>query len=146
MTLRLASQLAQQVKASRFGHMIAPGRSKVYVDPTLRVDERNALRRIFPGVHVVQRERDDFLYNVEPGVRLCQGALRNGAGQVHCRFLKHLRQNADGVIDAIMKAKRNDRSGRLQVQDRFDHAQDAWRYLLNGMLGDSGFMPKLWGA
>lgn len=129
--------LCSQVKATKFGHQLVPGRSIIACDPTIRVDEVNAIRRVFPGVHVLKRERSDRFYREEPGVRLVQAALRNASGQTSLYFCERVRHTRNGVLDALRSLQYHERTGKQRTDDKRDHPADALRYAVQLVLQDA---------
>ena len=135
--------LVTQVKLLPSAHRIIPGKSKIYVDPTIRRDEVNIIRRHFPECHVVVKKRTDPFYSKEPGVRLIQAALRDGKGNTRLWFCRRLQGTRNGVLDAVLNARVNERSGALVKNDKDDHSLDALRYLVQGRVGSlGGFAPE----
>lgn len=135
--------LVTQVKLRPAAHNIIPGKSKIYADPTIRRDEMNVIRKHFPGVHVVVRQRTDEFYAKAPGIRVMQAALRDGKGNTRIWFCKRLQGTRNGVLDAIVEAKTSPKTGEVVKDDRTDHALDALRYLVQGRLGSfGGFQPE----
>lgn len=126
----------------KYGKQIIAGHSKICCDPTIRSDELAAMRSVFPGVHIMQRKRTDKLYQVEPGIRLVQAAIQNSQQQNHVAIVASDRGTKRGLIDAWTRIKKSPRTGARIKDDALDHVDDAARYLLNHMLGDSGFAPQ----
>ena len=138
--------LCTQVKLLPAGHRIIPGKSQIYVDPTIRVDELNIIRRHFKGVHVAVKPRTDPFYSKGPGVRLMQAALLDGRGNTTLWFCRRLQGTKSGIIDAVLEARySSERSGLPVKDDRTDHSLDALRYLTQGRLGTlgQGFAPRV---
>lgn len=122
------------------------GRSKICVDPTIRKDELNAIRKHFPGVQIVIRQRADQYYDVENGlehVRLC---LRDTFGNARIRFWDGLARTRYGVVDSIQAAKGNPHTGKLYLKDdSHDHVICALRYLATELLANPREGPKVVG-
>lgn len=136
--------LCRAVKLTPSGHRIVPGRSTIYADPTMRRDEQLAVQRNFPGVHFELRPRTDDFYEIEPGIRHLQAMLRDGLDNTRLWFASRLKHNRNGVLEALLDARRSPRSGALVKNDRTDHARDALRYLVQGRLGTlGGFEPSV---
>ncbi len=125
------------------GLLIQPGKSEIYVDPTLRRDEINAIRKHFSGVHLLQRERSDEYHDVWAGIRVVQSALRSAAGTTTLTFAASLKANKRGVIEAMQRLRVNPRTGSIVVDDQRDHAADALRYLCCGILGRKPGAPEV---
>lgn len=121
------------VQAKARGWNVLPSKSEIYVDPTIRGVELATIRRHFPGVHVVVRDREDPFYYVEEGVRHFQAQLRNAWLEVHLKISRHLNAK-NGLVDSIVSARRHEASGALVKDDAKDHVLDAARYLIVGML------------
>lgn len=125
---------SQAIQARNRGWSIVPGKSEIYVDPTIRRDELSSIRAQFPGVHVVVRDREDDYYEREPGIRFLQASLKNAFKDVHLQVHRPLATTKHGVVDAIVSARRYPNSGAVVKDDSRDHALDALRYLTLGML------------
>lgn len=125
---------AVAVRESDFGRQILPGHSTICVDPTIRQDEIIALRKIFPGVHILVRPKTDPFYHVDAGTRLVQGALMNAERKASLFFARRLKGTKRGVIDAILGTRTSDRTGARLKLDTLDHAEDAMRYLVQFLL------------
>lgn len=121
------------IKAKERGWQVVPSKSEIYVDPTIRGVELGVVRKHFPGVHVVVRDREDPFYYVEEGVRHFQAQLLNAWNDVHLRISRHLAAT-NGIVDSIVSARRHEASGALVKDDSKDHVLDAARYLVVGML------------
>lgn len=124
------------VKTRPAAHRLVRGRSKIYVDPTIRRDEENAIRRHFPGIEIVIRNRKDEFYEVMPGVRVMQRALRDSLSNTRLFFTRNLVGRKSGIIDAILGSRTSKVTGLPVKNDRTDHIRDALRYLVQGRLGD----------
>ena len=127
----------------RTGWLIQPGKSEICVDPTIRRDELGAIRRYYPSVQLLQRERTDQYYEVQTGVRLVQTALRNSSGHVRLTFARHLGMNRRGVIESLTALRFNSRTGGMVVDDLRDHPNDALRYLTCAVLGRTVAAPEV---
>ncbi len=125
------------------GWVLQPGKSEISVDPTIRRDELAAIRRYYPSVHLIQRERADPYYEVQAGVRLVQTGLRNATGQVRLTFARHLAANRRGVIESLQSLRFNSRTGGMVVDDLRDHPNDALRYLTCTVLGRGTAAPEV---
>lgn len=134
-------ELCDKLRAS--GWPLVPGKSRIFVDPTIRRDEIYSIRNIFPNIHIIQRERTDEFYDVWRGVRLIQSSLRAADGKVRLTFASHLRQNQNGVIKSLEYLRYNNRTGGMVVDDTRDHANDALRYLVCGVLGRLPAAPEV---
>ena len=129
-------ELATAVRDHRFGHLIQPGHTTIALDPTVRPDEVNAVKRVFPKVRILIRKRTDPLYMVRPGQRLVKAALRNAEKQTSLHFIESLTKTKHGVVDAMLGVKFSERTGDRVKDDTLDHAEDALRYAVNVVLGD----------
>jgi len=125
------------------GWRLEPGKSEICVDPTIRRDELGAIRRYYPSVHLLQRERADQYYEVQTGVRLIQTSLRNSTGAVRLTFARHLGGNRRGVIESLTALRFNSRTGGMVVDDLRDHPNDALRYLTCAVLGRTVAAPEV---
>lgn len=128
---------------SQSGWALVPGKSEICVDPTLRRDELAPIRRRWPSVVIIQRERSDPYYDVQAGVRVVQAALRNSAGQTRMTFSRHLGANRRGVIESLTALRYNPRTGGMVVDDLRDHPNDALRYLAATVLGRQIAPPEV---
>lgn len=122
---------------------LIPGKSVICVDPTFRADEMIAVRRVFPSLRVIKRGRTDPFYAVEPGQRLVQAAMKNAKGQRSLHIIKRCDKVKDGLIEAYYNTKVSPITGNRVKDNRFDHVEDAARYLVNHLLGDNGFAPQI---
>ena len=125
------------------GWLLQPGKSEISVDPTIRRDELSAIRRYYPSIHLVQRERADPYYEVQTGVRLVQTSLRNASGHVRLTFTRHLGANRRGVVESLQSLRFNSRTGGMVVDDLRDHPNDALRYLTCTVLGRAVTAPEV---
>jgi hypothetical protein len=100
----------------------------IAMDPTVRAEERKMVQRYYPGHTIVQREKTDPYYHVEEGIRLMQAALGDSLGNTRLWFLESMGNDKDGAVEALLVAKRNEKSGELIKDDRTDHARDGVRY------------------
>lgn len=112
--------------------------SVICVDPTIRFDERNVIAKYFPGLSIVQLDKNDPYYFVEEGIRLMQAALGDALGNVRIHILENLRLVRDGCVTALQSAKRHPKTGEVTKDDRTDHARDALRYAVCWALGKRG--------
>lgn len=109
--------------------------SVICMDPTVRFDERNVVAKYFPGLPIVQLDKNDPYYFVEEGIRLMQAALGDSLGNTRLHFLEHVRHTRNGVVTALQSAKRDLKTGNITKDDRTDHARDALRYAVCYGLG-----------
>lgn len=134
-------ELCAQTKAR--GWPIVPGKSEIYVDPTLRRDEINAIRAAFgASVWVKVRERSDEYYDVQRGVRLLQSAMRDALGNTRLRVSRSLLGTHKGLI-AGLENLRVHPTGAIKVHDGIDHPVDACRYVACGILGPQPMAPQV---
>ena len=109
---------------------VVPGVSRIMVDPTTRRDERNAIKAHFPGVKIVQRDRDEPTYHVEERIRTVRAALSDALGNRRLLFSRATCSGVKwGVVDALERARRSERGKRIK-DDRRDHVEDALAYLV----------------
>jgi hypothetical protein len=114
--------------------IVRPGVSRICVDPTIRRDEIGAIKKHFPGCKIVKLDRADDLYPIESGIRVVQRALRDALGNVRLLFSKRLEATQLGVLDAIQRYRRNERT-QIPIKDNLrDHPIDALRYLVCELL------------
>lgn len=125
---------------------LVPEMSEIYVDPTLRADEVAPLRRHFPGVRILQRDRQDPYYEIKPGIRLMRANLKDATGSTRLYFSRKLASTRSGIIEAIETARRNPDTGAVVKDDRTDHIRDACRYLCCGMLRAPLVRPEVIGG
>lgn len=128
--------------ASKRGWRIEPGHSRIFADPTLRLDEVNAIRARFPGVMVVIRHRDEPEYWEDYGSRLLQSKLRDSLGNTLVQFARSLARVPKGVVDAMQSLKSRP-DGTPRTNDRRDHSADALRYLGCGVFGRLATAPQV---
>jgi hypothetical protein len=142
----LGDGLSVEELMSRFAETrwaLVPGKSEICVDPTLRRDELAPIRRRWPSVVIVQRERSDPYYDVAAGVRVVQAALRSSTGQTRLSFARHLGANRRGVIESLTALRYNPRTGAMVTDDLRDHPNDALRYLSTVVLGRQIAPPEI---
>lgn len=134
--------LCMQIRMLPSAQRIIPGRSEIYVDPTIRTDELDVIYSSFAGCHVVVRKRTDEFYNIWPGIRVMQASLRDGLKNTRLWFCQRLQLNKNGILDAMVGSRVSERTGQLVKDDSTDHARDAARYVIQGRLGSlGGFDP-----
>ena len=109
--------------------------SVICMDPTVRADERQVVKKHFPGLPVIQLDKNDPYYFIEEGIRLMQSAMGDTFGNVRFHVLENLRRTRNGVVTALQSAKRDQKSGIVIKDDRTDHARDALRYAVCFALG-----------
>lgn len=109
---------------------VVPGRSVITVDPTTRRDETLAIRKHFPGVMVVKRERGHENFPIETGVRQVQRGLKDALGNVRLYFSPVLRGQPLGILDGIQRYRRNETTGEPVKDNLRDHVLDALRYMV----------------
>lgn len=137
------ADLCRAVRDSPFGDRLVAGKSKVLADPTIRQEELDAIRSVFPGFHVVCRARGDDLYAKEAGFRTVQAGLRDANDDVRVRFCAGIKATGKGgVYDGLLKAKVNERTGALNTTYKY-HSIDALKYVLTFLLGVDAPQPKI---
>lgn len=108
---------------------VRPGVSTFCVDPTTRREETAAIRKHFPGVRIVKRDRGDEHYPIESGIRVTQTALKDALGNTRLRFTRRLASTRHGIIDGLQRYRRNAVT-QLPIKDNLrDHVLDSIRYL-----------------
>lgn len=137
------AELCDAIKQLPEAKQIIKRKSVIYVDPTIRREEVRAINQSFPDVLVKIRAKSDEFYSIEPGIRMMNAAMKDGNGTVRLWLCERLRGKKNGVLEAIVDAKRSQGTGHVIKNDRTDHARDALRYLVNGRLGDKGFAPTV---
>ncbi len=120
---------AQCLKAKEAGYSIVPGKSYICVDPTIRRDELNAIRKHFPGVQIKKSEEKDNFFAVETGIRHTQRTLKDAFGNIRLQFSQSISKEPKGIIDGIQRYSRNPQGIAIKDNSR-DHALDALRYLV----------------
>lgn len=116
---------------------------RIAPDPSSRGDEINSLRRVFGGSFNLDQPRHMSDEASEEYTIACiRLALNPTEGEPKLFFANHLRNNENGVIHAISNYKRKKESGRTRIEDGYDHAFDALRYLVRTTLPiTGGFAP-----
>lgn len=122
-------QICYQIR-TRTDYVVQPGVSTICVDPTTDRDELAAIRRHFPNVRVVRKERGDATYPVETGIRFMQRALRDALGNVRIFFSKSLVGTPRGILDAMSRYRYREDSDIVVKDNTRDHVLDACRYLV----------------
>jgi len=115
---------------TRTGHLVQPGVSIICVDPTTDRDELAAVRKHFPGVRIVRRERGDATYPIETGVRYVQRGLRDALGNTRLFFSRSLQGTARGILDSLSRMRRHEVTGEIVKDNLRDHVHDALRYMV----------------
>lgn len=124
-------ELCYQLKTQTDWNITQHG-STICTDPTTRRDELTALRKHFPGVRIVKRERGHDTFPIENGIRITQRALRDALGNIRLKFWADLAKppyKALGVIDGIERYRRSETTGHAVKDNSRDHVLDALRYL-----------------
>lgn len=122
-------QICYEIR-TRTDYVVQPGVSLICVDPTTDRDELAAIRRHFPNVRIVRRERGDTSYPVETGVRFVQRALRDALGNVRLFFSRSLVATARGVLESVQKYRYRADSEQIIKDNLTDHCCDALRYIV----------------
>lgn len=135
-------QICYQIKTRTEFHVV-PGRSTICVDPTTDRDELAAIRKHFPGVRVVRRERGEDTYSVDTGIRLVKRALRDALGNTRLFFSRTLVGAPRGILEAIPRYKTAEGSDAPIKDNTYDHALDSMRYLVCEMLPAERIAPTV---
>ncbi len=109
------------------GWLISPAKSALYVDPTIRRDEINAIRRVFPDVPLVRKSRRGRADSTEAGHHAINAALRDADRNVRLTIGSHLPRDEDSLYYAILNFRRGP-NGLPHRDDKIDHKVDALRY------------------
>lgn len=109
---------------------VVRGASIITVDPVIRRDELHAIRKHFPEVRIVKRERGHEFYPIESGIRCVQRALRDALGNSRLTFDRKVAAMPNGVIDGLGRYRRNEFTGLAVKDNSRDHCLDALRYLV----------------
>ena len=134
--------LCKAVRATPFNSRLYPAKSKILADPTIRQEELDAIRSVFPGFHVICRERKDDLYSDAAGLRTIQAGLLDAADDTRIYVCGSVKKTGKtGFYDGLLKAKENERTGSVSTTYKF-HAIAAAKYLLSWMLGTPPPPPK----
>jgi len=109
------------------GHRLVKGESLIFVDPTIRRDELNAIYEELPGFDVIRKRRGDKAEATEYGHACVNAALRNADGDVRLTFADSMPRTRRSLLSVIGKFRR-DKRGRPVRDDTVDHVLDALRY------------------
>lgn len=128
-----AREVARRAKAR--GWLLVPGRSRVFLDPTVARDEVNAVREELGAQMSISWDgRGDQSHEVEFGIRSVQGALRDADGNVRLTFARTLPREPRALLTSIPKYRRNEKTQRPVKDNTTDHGLDALRYLVAHVL------------
>lgn len=118
--------------------------SVIAVDPTIRRDELNALKEHFPQCRIVKRERGHEHFPIEAGVRITQRALLDALGNTRLFITRGLANHPRGLVEALQRYRRNERTGEAVKDQRTDHVADALRYVTCAILPPSKPESRYW--
>lgn len=127
---------------TRTQFLIIKGGSTICVDPTTDRDELAAIRKHFPGVRIVRRERGDTTFPVKTGIRYVQRALMDALGNVRLFFSRSIAGAERGIV-AAMPRYRWGENGEPVKDNLHDHAQDSLRYVVAEMLPAERRLPTV---
>lgn len=122
-------EMCYRIKTEKPWRIVA-GRSVIHTDPNTDRDELAAMRRHFPGVTIIRRERGDETYSVDTGIRRVQTALRDALGNVRLRFWRGLLGTQYGALDGLQRYRRNPNTGQPVKDNLRDHMLDALRMVV----------------
>jgi len=110
------------------------------VDPTLRRDEIDACRSVFPQVNLIRKSKKGKEARTEPGHSAVNAAFEDADGNCRLTISKDLSRDAGSLYYSILNFKRGKYSRPIR-NDRHDHFCDAFRYLVAHFLpvSRSGF-------
>lgn len=108
--------------------------STIAVDPTIRRDELHAIRNHFPDAKIVKRERGHTHFPIEAGIRSVQRAFCDALGNVRLYISRHLANTPNGVVDAIQRYRRNEKTQEPIKDNARDHCADSLRYIVTEQL------------
>lgn len=122
-------QICYQLR-TKTNYVIQPEVSIICTDPTTDRDELASIRRHFPNVRVVRRDRGEATYPVDTGIRFVQRALRDALGNVRLFFSRSLVGTPRGILDAISRYRYREDSDIVVKDNTRDHVLDALRYIV----------------
>lgn len=109
--------------------------AKVFIDPTTRIDEENAIRRVFPGMPIVRQPHRSIHGSEDYGIDCVRTCLEDAAGNVRVAIHERLRDHAVGLVHCLRSYRWNPRTERpAWADDQGDHSIDALRYLCVGLI------------
>lgn len=108
------------------GWRIVPGHSVVFIDPTTRPDEMDAVFEELGDVEVVRRKRGEAPERVDYGIDCVKAALCDVDDNVRLTFYKGLPRQPRSVLTAITRYHR--KKGKPVRDDTVDHSMDCLRY------------------
>ncbi len=101
----------------------------VCVDPRTSIDQIESIRRVLGNkVSIIRKQRGQYGYEIDDGVRAVNAALRDADGNVRLTFSSTLPRTEESLIRLLPKAKRRN-DGTRYVKDQKEHALDGVRYL-----------------
>lgn len=117
--------------------------TKAFIDPTTRLDETNAIKRVFPGMTILQQAHRSVQGSEDYGLDCMRTALCDAADNVRLFISDRLKPSDDGLVRCLQSYRWNLRTERPQwADDLGDHSVDACRYLCVGLIPiQSGFRP-----
>jgi hypothetical protein len=115
-------------EAKARGWIIDEKRSVIFVDPTLRSDEFDAIRSVFgTEINIVRKKRGDKAEKVEYGHDAVNAAFKDVDGNVRLTIYSGLPRMERSLITVITRYHRGP-NGKPVRDDQVDHVLDAFRY------------------
>jgi len=103
--------------------------SCLMVDPMIRADEIDAIRRVFPKINLIRRSKKNKAHYVEPGHHAVNCALNDADGNTRLTFSNELSREPGHLYHSFLNFKRTS-SRRITRDNLGDHCLDAMRYLV----------------
>jgi len=103
--------------------------SCLLVDPTIRRDEIDAIRKVFPRINMIRKSRKGNAMKTEPGHSAVNAALCDADGNIRLTFDKNSPRDVGSLYHSILNFKRG-KYGTPVRNDRVDHFNDALRYIV----------------
>lgn len=117
--------------------------SVVCVDPTLRRDETNSIKRALgTDARIFKRNSQHPLYFVPEGIRVMQAGLLNAKGETRFYIDRRCMVTKNGVVRALQTARTRHQTGTVIKNDADDHLRDCARYAACYVLADLARGPK----
>ena len=108
---------------------------KAYIDPTTRLDEFAAIRRVFPRMPVITQQHKGPKNREAYGIDCVRAALEDANGNVRLYMNESIKNNHAGLVSCLQSYRWNPRTDKpIWADDSGDHSIDALRYSVVGLM------------